>query len=806
MSDTDIYRLYFEQANQGFAITAPDTRWMEVNAALCRMLGYTEAELRRLTWVDLTHPDDRASDLREFRRLLAGAIDGYQLDKRFLRKDGSVLHARLTVACARDGGGRVRQVIATLLDRSEEHRLIEALTLSEERFRLLADSTLDGIWDWDLKAGTLWLSPSWKAQLGYTDDELRNHFDTWSGRLHPEDHSGVMDHLQGFLADPAEIWQETFRLRHKDGSWRRMMARAIAVLDAEHRVHRMLGVHVDITEERRAVEQLKAWSRDLELVLKVRSRELAESEARYRNIADHTFDWEIWTDADGELRYCSPACERISGYPPTAFAEEPALMSAIVEPDDRPAWDRYLAALRAARPDAPAQTSLSYRIRRRDGEIRWLERFDRTMTTDEGAFAGLRGSIRDITEIRVAQRELERQKTFVEAVFGTARAMILVLSPTAEVVRVNAHVEAVTGWRPEELVGRNWIEVSVPPQDRARIYALFERAFYRERTSGLVTAIQTKQGALRQLCWYDEVLADEQGQPGLLVTVGIDVTEQLATEEALRRLNDELEQKVAERTRELTLATAAMVQTEKLSSLGTLVAGLAHEINNPLMGLGNYVQYARDHSDGRVRELLGKADHEIGRIAGIVDNLLQYARPADDAGSEAVDLIAVARRAAELVAAELRRCRIVLYDRLPAGLPAVQADAAALQQVLLNLLINARDALDARCAAGTSREGAAPPWIALEAGTVSGAGGQIDRVWIAVIDNGVGVPAELRGRIFDPFVSTKPRGAGTGLGLSVSDGIVRGFGGSLTLVSTGAGSTSFRVELHPVPTDAGIHV
>lgn len=798
MSDLDSYRRYFERANQGFAITSPDTRWLHVNTALCDMLGYTETELRRRNWVELTHPEDRAADLQQFQRLLDGEIDGYQLDKRFLRKDGTAFHARLTVAAYRDDDDQLLQVNATLLDRTEEQAAIDALKLSEERFRLLAESTLDGIWDWDLEANTLWLSPSWKAQLGYREDELANSFQTWDNLLHPDDHPQVMAHLRAFLDDPAAVWQETFRLRHATGHWRQIMARAIALLDEQQAVRRIVGVHVDITSEREAVAQLQAWSRDLERVLKTRTRELAESEARYRNIADHTFDWETWVDADGVLRYCSPACERISGHEPHAFLDDPGLLRRILHPQDREAWDRYNARLLKGDAKTALDASLTYRILDQNGEVHWLERVDHPMRADDGSAIGLRASIRDVTETRQALRELERQKSFVEAILGTAQALILVLSPKAEVVRINPFVETILGWRPEELIGRNWIDTCIPSAERAAMHRLFSRAFQHERTTGTINTILTKSGEPRQLRWYDELLADEHDGIPLLVAVGTDVTDQLAAEEALRQMNDQLEQKVAERTRELTLANEAMVQSEKLSSLGTLVAGLAHEINNPLMGLGNYVQFARRRSEGRTREILEKAEREIGRIGDILHNLLNYARPAAASETSAVDLLAVARRATDLVAADLRRRRIELQCQLPTRLPAVKAEEAALQQVLLNLLINARDVLsqDAQ-AAPTAR------WIRLEAGASPEEAATPDatpkRVWISLSDNGSGVPAPIRARIFDPFFTTKPRGSGTGLGLSVSAGIIRGFGGSLTLQRSAPTGATFRIELPTAP-------
>ncbi len=802
VSHTDPFQSFFDLANQGFAITAPDTRWLHVNASICHMLGYTEEELRRLTWVELTHPEDRAPDLQQFHRLVAGHIDDYQLNKRFVRKDGSLLHARLTVSVLRDAACEPVQINATLLDRTEEQQALDALRLSEERFLLLADSTLDGIWDWDLTAETLWLSRSWKAQLGYADAEVENRFETFPDMMHPDDRPRVMEHLRAYLAEPADVWQETFRLHHKDGSWRQIMARAIAVVRDE-RIERLVGVHVDITAERVAVEQLKAWSEELENNLKLRGRELAEREALYRNIADYTVDWETWTDAGGTLRYCSPACQRISAYPADAFLEDAGLIERIVHPEDRAVWIQHRARLVAPSPETIGTASISFRILRADGEVRWLERVDHPMHTDDGSYAGIRASIRDITQIRTTQAELERQKDFIEAIVSTARAVILVLGPRAEVVEVNPYLEEVSGWRAKELIDRNWIDTCVPSEQRETARRVFAQAWTDERTHGVVAELLTKSGDIRHLRWYDEMLDAPNDDARLLVAVGVDVTDQLVAEQARQRLNEQLEQKVAERTRALEVTTAAMIQSEKLGTVGTMVAGLAHEINNPLMGLGNYVDYAREHTEGRVQEMLGKANAQIERISRILTNLLQYARPASGESHESLEMVSAARHAADLAAADLRHRNIELVDRLPDRLPCVRAEAGPLQQVILNLLINARDALSIsrETSDAVTHPSAPAPVVTLEGGVRTDGDGARQWAWIEVRDNGPGVPAKIHHSVFDPFFTTKSRGRGTGLGLSVSLGIVTGYDGELTLRQPDAGGAAFRIELPTVAED-----
>lgn len=770
----DIYRVYFANANLGLAVTSPAQGWLRVNPRLCEMLGYTEAELTQTNWADLTHPDDLAADEGRFNKLLAGEFDGYSLNKRFIRKDGGVLFSHLTVACERDANGQVQQVLATLSDRGEEEAALSAARISEERFNLLSESTLDGLWDWDLDAGALWLSPSWKAQLGWRDDELPNSFETWDRLIHADDHGRVMQHLQAFTHEPAGVWQETFRLAHRDGGWRQILARGIAVIGADSRLARIFGVHVDITQEREAVVELRAMSQDLERIVKERTRDLSESEARYRNIADYTFDWETWTDAEGKLRYCSPACESMTGHPARDFIADPGLLPRIIHRDDQQAWKEHVARIGMAR----GVHQVRFRVVWSNNTTRWLERMDQPMLADDGRFAGMRGSTRDITDTYQTQLALEQEKAFIETIFNTTRALILVLSSEARVVRVNPYIEELTGWPVEHVLGRDWIDMMLPEADRDQIRASFSEAFGARRTEGNVNEIMTRDGHLKYISWYDDILPDDSGKPALLVAVGIDVTAQRAAEQALNQALGGLEEKVRERTAALRSAQAALIQSEKLSSIGTMVASLSHEINNPLMGIINYVQFARERSETDVAMILNKADRELHRISGIIGNLLQFARPQTKAlGAIRVD--EPLRRASDLLAADLRARSITLQDEIPETLPRALADAGNLQQVCLNLLINARDAVMTR----EQRR------IRLRGGEASGS------VWIEVMDNGHGIPPGLRSRIFDPFFSTKAAGQGTGLGLSVSWDIIAEFGGVLAVRETGDDGSALRITL-----------
>lgn len=251
----------------------------------------------------------------------------------------------------------------------------------------------------------------------------------------------------------------------------------------------------------------------------------------------------------------------------------------------------------------------------------------------------------------------------------------------------------------------------------------------------------------------------------------------------LQVLNASLEEKVRERTRELELRQAELVQSEKLAGLGMLAGGVAHELNNPLGGILALVQLLRRDDTGpeskEWREDLEQIEDAAKRCKRIVRDLLEFARTSSGEDREEVQIEDLFDKALNLVRLQSKRkASAVQVDRnFEEGIPAVQVNPNRIQQVLLNLLSNALHAVPA--------EGG---HIVLETKTRDGF------LVASVADDGPGIPDDIRDRIFDPFFTTKPPGQGTGLGLSVSYGIIQEHGGRIELDSSDSGTT-FRVLL-----------
>ena len=233
-----------------------------------------------------------------------------------------------------------------------------------------------------------------------------------------------------------------------------------------------------------------------------------------------------------------------------------------------------------------------------------------------------------------------------------------------------------------------------------------------------------------------------------------------------------------------------LVQSEKMSAMGHLIAGVAHDLNNPLASVVGFADYMMENAslDDQHREPLRVIQQEAERAASIVKNLLTFARR-NEGPWRPTAVPNLLKATSELMRNDLASRNIELIVDIEPGLPKLDIEPTRIQQVIVNLVTNAAQAIEATGKAGRilirTRQ-----WT--------------DGIAVDVSDNGPGIPQAERDRIFDPFYTTKPEGTGTGLGLSISQGIVRDHGGRISLVGSGTHGTMFRVELPGTGADENV--
>jgi PAS domain S-box-containing protein len=375
----------------------------------------------------------------------------------------------------------------------------------------------------------------------------------------------------------------------------------------------------------------------------------------------------------------------------------------------------------------------------------------------------------DVSERRLAEQALRRSESRWRFLWENVPDLIAELDGDGRIVVINRAVGEIDR---ERLIGTSVFD-HLSPAAAVALRRTMETAL----RSGAPTSheVVMSSAAGRDRWWSNRVvpLLDPvvDGEPRGYLLIGTDISDRKAAE------------------RERADLEAQLRQQQKLESIGTLASGVAHEINNPIQSIMNYADLlqARAEPNSPVADFAGEIVTETERVANIVRNLLAFARQEKEHHSPA-RIVDIVGSTLTLMGVVLRRDQITLEVDIPEDLPRIKCRSQQLQQVFMNLLGNARDALNARYP-----EYHEDKRITIVARTIERAG----EPWVrtTVEDRGTGIEAQVLERIFDPFFTTKSRNEGTGLGLSVSHGIVREHRGELEVESKPGHYTRFHVNL-----------
>ncbi len=282
----DLFSGAFEHAPIGMSLVSLKGQWLKVNRALCEVVGYSEAELLDRTFQDITHPGDLHGDLEHMRRLLAGEIRTYEMDKRYVHARGHLVSVLINVSLIRNGQGQPLYFIAQIQDITERKRAEMEIRLNEKRYRSLVEATSAVVWDTPPSGELEGEQPSWAAFTGQSHEEFRGW--GWLKAIHPDDQAETARAWTEAVATKS-IYKVEHRLKSRDQTYRNMMVRGVPVLGEDGTIIQWVGIHSDITERKR-------------------------NETRFRRLVDSNAQGVFFWNTNGEIVSGNDAFLNITGF------------------------------------------------------------------------------------------------------------------------------------------------------------------------------------------------------------------------------------------------------------------------------------------------------------------------------------------------------------------------------------------------------------------------------------------------------------------------------------------------------------
>lgn len=574
------------------------------------------------------------------------------------------------------------------------------------------------------------------------------------------------------------------------GRHRWVLATKVPLKDAAGKTVGLVGVSRDITERKQAEKALQLSQERLALVIEGSN--------------DGIWDWDIPTNKV----YFSPRWKSMLGYADDEVENTFSSWQRLMHPADLP---RAMAAIENYWSHDVQTYELEHRLRHRDGSYRWVLARGVARRDDQGRPVRMAGSHVDLTERKLAEEALTRSEHRFRTLATLAPVGIFEGDAEGRCIYVNDRGCELTGLSIQECLGQRWTR-AVHPADRDAVVAA---AGQQARGAGHFSVECRLRRPNGQLCWVVGRaigLRDEQGgNRGFICTV-MDITERKLAEERLTQAYAELaqsdvalKQTLGELKRsheELKTTQLQLIQAAKLESIGTLAAGVAHEVKNPLqsilLGL-DYLSQALPKTDAGIPSVLTDMREAVGRANAIILELLHFSA-ATEFETRDEDLNEVAERSLRLMNPELGAARIEVVREFAPDPPRVRLDRGKMEQVFINVILNALQAMPEggtlTVAIRHARAGT-DPFPRPRPGGGFQPGDPV--VLVQVRDTGGGIAPEILPRLFDPFFTTKPVGVGTGLGLSVVRRILDLHEGAVEIANAPGGGALVTIALQASP-------
>jgi PAS domain S-box-containing protein len=705
--------------------------------------GYTEDEILGENAVILLPQRKRRSEQGRFDESLQSAASA-KLGKTFasvgVRKSGEEFSAEVSQSILT--ADNQNYFIGVVRDVSERMRLESVAAQSTQRLRLLLENSTDLIITVDSSGTLQYVSPASEQILGRTSKEVLDQ--NVLELIHPDDHKTVLTALGSALQNPGSIHNASCRCLHKDGSWRTLHGVGRAAADEAGQLLIVITAR-DITEQKNAEDARR------------------ESEERFSALATSASDPIICIDSSAAVIFWNAAAEAVFGY--TAAEMMGNSLTRIIPERYQEYMQGGLERVVSSGVFDIGGIAFEFTGLRKSGaEFPAEMSFSSWKSGSDVFFSCI---VRDISERRITEESLQREKDFTQTIIETADVIIIALDLEDQVILFNRKAEEVTGYSRDEVLGKELLKTIPVRMDREAFDKMSREISGGAAVSPYHQFITTKNGEEKIILTRGTQLKNTEGRVIGVLETGVDVTEQRSMETKL-------------------------LQAEKLRDLGELAGGVAHDFNNVLAAILGRAQLLRMHLEEFAGSERRKAYHELQQGLEVIERaaadgaetvrrIQEFARiRPDDKDAVAVDINEVVAHAMDFTRvrwkdnAELKGIHFTIVKQL-SEVPLILGSPAELREVLTNLINNS---LDAMPGGGTIRVETFK---------------EHTHVCLRLTDTGGGMPPHVVERIFDPFFTTKGPQS-TGLGMSVSYGIITRHQGTIAVESREGSGTVFTIK------------
>ncbi|MDR3580698.1 MAG: PAS domain S-box protein [Oryzomonas sp.] len=759
-------------------------KW-ETSEVLDTIFGIDENYNRSIQgWLDIVHPDDRDYMSRYLMEDVISNRKPFSMEYRIIRKnDGEKRWVNGRGSVEFDSNGNILSLIGTVQDITERKEIEEALSHSELFLKTIIDLEPECIKMLDIDGNLLMMNPAGLEMIQAESFEQVKGYCFYPFVAEPNRADFIALTQSVFQGVPGTLEFETVGLKGRH-IW--LETHAVPFRDEQGVIKALLGVTRDTTERKQANETLR------------------KSEEQFWNAMEATQDglWD-WDIPSGKVYY-SPGYFRMLGYEPDELPHELETWTRLIHPDDK---DRTITVNEQCINNEIDSFKVEFRMLAKNGDWRWiLGRGKAIKRSPDGKAIHMIGTHVDITDQKNAEEAIYASESHYRSLFENSITGVLAVDRDFIITNVNGAFCNLLGYAKDELIGRMSISEITYPDDVEKSIDIFKMLVRGEIDHySLEKSYVSKSGEKVVALIYVKGIYSQDGCFEGSIGSVLDITNRKRAEEALKKLNNELENRVAERTEELLanlerlkIETEERIQTtetlrekeqmliqqSRLAAMGEMIGNIAHQWRQPLNTLGLTIQQlSMFHDLGEfTKELL---DNSVNRSMEIIQHMSQtiedfrnYFKP--DKIKIEFNMQNAIKSTLALIEDSFKSQHIDV-ELVTTGEPVIHGYRNEFAQVVLNILNNARDVLVERAIKD--------PRVTITIGSEN------ERAVVTISDNAGGIPEEIIGKIFDPYFTTKGPQLGTGVGLFMSKTIIeKNMNGSLTVRNTVDGA-EFRIEV-----------